>query len=49
MTSFDLHGLMRPGLIKITYVDPPLVAHNLCDLRLRVGVGLISSKTAYFV
>ena len=26
MTSFDLHGLMRPGLIKVTYVHPPLVS-----------------------
>ena len=25
MTSFDLHRLMRPGLIKVTYVHPPLV------------------------
>ena len=25
MTSFDLHGLMRPGLIKVTYVHPPFV------------------------
>ena len=25
MTSFDLHGLMRPGLIKVTYAHPPLV------------------------
>ena len=25
MTSFDLHGLMRPGSIKVTYVHPPLV------------------------
>ena len=25
MTSFDLHGLMRHGLIKVTYVHPPLV------------------------
>ena len=25
MTSFDLHRLMRPGLIKVTYIHPPLV------------------------
>ena len=42
MTSFDLHGLMRPGLIKVTYVHPPLVPHNLCHLRPCVGVGLIN-------
>ena len=25
MTSFDLHGLMIPGLIKVTYIHPPLM------------------------
>ena len=33
MTSFDLHGLMRPGLIKVTYVHPPLVPLNFASAR----------------
>ena len=28
ITSFDLHGLMRPGLLMVTYVHPPLVHYK---------------------